>query len=90
VTGDATLALFGRVDVLVNNASTPGGMLRGPLAEADDIRPAIWDPVGQLAFSPREEAAAQRRASAIVSAWCSGPSCRAAGSCELRGRVRLR
>ena len=36
MTGDATLALFGRVDVLVNNASTPGGMVRGPLAEADD------------------------------------------------------
>jgi len=33
---DATLAAFGRVDVLVNNASTPGGMVRGPLAEADD------------------------------------------------------
>jgi NAD(P)-dependent dehydrogenase (short-subunit alcohol dehydrogenase family) len=32
---DATLAAFGRVDVLVNNASTPGGMVRGPLAEAD-------------------------------------------------------
>jgi NAD(P)-dependent dehydrogenase (short-subunit alcohol dehydrogenase family) len=32
----ATLAAFGRVDVLVNNASTPGGMVRGPLAEADD------------------------------------------------------
>jgi NAD(P)-dependent dehydrogenase (short-subunit alcohol dehydrogenase family) len=33
---DATLRTFGRVDVLVNNASTPGGMVRGPLAEADD------------------------------------------------------
>lgn len=33
---DATLSTFGRVDVLVNNASTPGGMVRGPLAEADD------------------------------------------------------
>ncbi|HYS17267.1 MAG TPA: SDR family NAD(P)-dependent oxidoreductase [Candidatus Binatia bacterium] len=33
---EATLAAFGRVDVLVNNASTPGGMVRGPLAEADD------------------------------------------------------
>jgi NAD(P)-dependent dehydrogenase (short-subunit alcohol dehydrogenase family) len=33
---DATLRAFGRVDVLVNNASTPGGMVRGPLAEADD------------------------------------------------------
>ena len=32
----ATLAALGRVDVLVNNASTPGGMVRGPLAEADD------------------------------------------------------
>ncbi len=32
----ATLRTFGRVDVLVNNASTPGGMVRGPLAEADD------------------------------------------------------
>jgi NAD(P)-dependent dehydrogenase (short-subunit alcohol dehydrogenase family) len=33
---EATLSAFGRVDVLVNNASTPGGMVRGPLAEADD------------------------------------------------------
>jgi len=33
---DATMRAFGRVDVLVNNASTPGGMVRGPLAEADD------------------------------------------------------
>ena len=33
---DATLKAFGQVDVLVNNASTPGGMVRGPLAEADD------------------------------------------------------
>ena len=33
---EATLAALGRVDVLVNNASTPGGMVRGPLAEADD------------------------------------------------------
>jgi NAD(P)-dependent dehydrogenase (short-subunit alcohol dehydrogenase family) len=33
---DTTLRTFGRVDVLVNNASTPGGMVRGPLAEADD------------------------------------------------------
>jgi NAD(P)-dependent dehydrogenase (short-subunit alcohol dehydrogenase family) len=33
---DATLKAFGRVDVLVNNASTPGGMVRGPLADADD------------------------------------------------------
>src|SRR3989475_3879404 len=32
----ATVAALGRVDVLVNNASTPGGMVRGPLAEADD------------------------------------------------------
>jgi NAD(P)-dependent dehydrogenase (short-subunit alcohol dehydrogenase family) len=33
---NATVKAFGRVDVLVNNASTPGGMVRGPLAEADD------------------------------------------------------
>jgi NAD(P)-dependent dehydrogenase (short-subunit alcohol dehydrogenase family) len=33
---DAALTAFGRLDVLVNNASTPGGMVRGPLAEADD------------------------------------------------------
>jgi NAD(P)-dependent dehydrogenase (short-subunit alcohol dehydrogenase family) len=31
-----TMKTFGRVDVLVNNASTPGGMVRGPLAEAND------------------------------------------------------
>ncbi|HEY7364602.1 MAG TPA: SDR family NAD(P)-dependent oxidoreductase [Methylomirabilota bacterium] len=33
---DMTMKTFGRVDVLVNNASTPGGMVRGPLAEAND------------------------------------------------------
>jgi NAD(P)-dependent dehydrogenase (short-subunit alcohol dehydrogenase family) len=33
---DMTMKTFGRVDVLVNNASTPGGMARGPLAEAND------------------------------------------------------
>jgi len=33
---DATMKTFGRIDVLVNNASTPGGMVRGPLAEAND------------------------------------------------------
>jgi NAD(P)-dependent dehydrogenase (short-subunit alcohol dehydrogenase family) len=33
---DMTMNTFGRVDVLVNNASTPGGMVRGPLAEAND------------------------------------------------------
>jgi len=32
----ATVTALGRVDVLVNNASTPGGMVKGPLAEADD------------------------------------------------------
>jgi NAD(P)-dependent dehydrogenase (short-subunit alcohol dehydrogenase family) len=38
VTGlvDATLAELDRIDVLVNNAATPGGMVRGPLAEADE------------------------------------------------------
>src|SRR5712664_2551300 len=38
------------------------------------------DPVGQLVCSPRVVAAAQRRASAIMSASCSGQSCRVAGS----------
>jgi NAD(P)-dependent dehydrogenase (short-subunit alcohol dehydrogenase family) len=33
---DTTVKTFGRIDVLVNNASTPGGMVRGPLAEAND------------------------------------------------------
>jgi|SRR5215470_14715289 len=33
---NATAKTFGRVDILVNNASTPGGMVRGPLADADD------------------------------------------------------
>ena len=32
----STVAALGRVDVLVNNASTPGGLVRRPLAEADD------------------------------------------------------
>ena len=33
---DATLAALGRIDVLVNNAATPGGLVRGALAEADE------------------------------------------------------
>ena len=33
---EATLAELGHIDILVNNASTPGGMVRGALAEADD------------------------------------------------------
>ena len=30
------MANLGRVDILVNNASTPGGLVQGPLAEASD------------------------------------------------------
>jgi NAD(P)-dependent dehydrogenase (short-subunit alcohol dehydrogenase family) len=33
---EATLAQLGRIDVLVNNASTPGGLVRGALADADE------------------------------------------------------
>lgn len=33
---EATLAELGRVDILVNNAATPGGLVRGALAEADE------------------------------------------------------
>jgi NAD(P)-dependent dehydrogenase (short-subunit alcohol dehydrogenase family) len=33
---DATVAQLGRIDVLVNNASTPGGLVRGSLADADE------------------------------------------------------
>lgn len=33
---DTTLKELGRIDVLVNNASTPGGLVRGTLAEAEE------------------------------------------------------
>jgi NAD(P)-dependent dehydrogenase (short-subunit alcohol dehydrogenase family) len=33
---ETTVATLGRVDILVNNAATPGGLVRGALAEADE------------------------------------------------------
>ena len=33
---DATVAQLGRVDILVNNAATPGGLVRGLVTEADE------------------------------------------------------
>jgi NAD(P)-dependent dehydrogenase (short-subunit alcohol dehydrogenase family) len=33
---ERTLGQLGRVDVLVNNAATPGGLVSGPLADADE------------------------------------------------------
>src|SRR6266545_6969417 len=58
--------------VIIALCCTPACTVDG---EGDGI-----NPVGQLAFSPRVVAAAQRRASAIMSASCSGQSCRVAGS----------
>ena len=33
---ETTVSTLGRVDILVNNAATPGGLVRGPLAEASE------------------------------------------------------
>ena len=33
---EATFAALGRIDILVNNAATPGGVVRGHLSEADE------------------------------------------------------